>query len=169
MDQGDILAKKTVRIRPEENSMELEERMAESAASFLVETLSKIATIQPRPQDHSKATYAPLIRKIDGRIKWGKDAESICNQVRAFFPWPSSFTFFNEKRLKIIKVKNLDQKPEELVSPGEITNIDEKGITVGCGGNTLLLIEKLQPENKKAMSAHSFSLGARIKPGDTFV
>jgi methionyl-tRNA formyltransferase len=168
MDQGDIIAKKTVRIRPEENSMELEERMAESAAPLLVETLSKIGTIQPRPQDHSKATYAPLIRKIDGRIKWEKDAGSICNQVRAFFPWPSSFTFFDEKRLKIIKVKNLDQKPEEPVSPGEIMNIDEKGITVGCGGNTLLLIEKLQPENKKVMSAYSFSLGARIMPGDTF-
>jgi len=124
--------------------------------------------IQPEPQDHTKATYAPLISKDDGRIKWEKDAESIYNQVRAFFPWPSSFTFFNKKRMKITNVKNLNQKSEKPVTPGEIINIDEKGITVGCGGNTLLLIEKLQPENKKVMSAHSFSLGARIMPGDTF-
>jgi len=70
--------------------------------------------------------------------------------------------------MKITNVKNLNQKSEKPVTPGEIINIDEKGITVGCGGNTLLLIEKLQPENKKVMSAHSFSLGARIMPGDTF-
>jgi len=168
MDQGDILARKSVWIRQDENSMELEERLAEISAPFLVETLSKIGTILPEPQDHTKATYAPLISKQDGRIKWEKTAESIYNQVRAFFPWPSSFTFFDKKRMKIIKANDLNQKAETPVSPGEITNIDEKGITVGCGGNTLLLIEKLQPENKKAMSAHSFSLGARIKPGDTF-
>jgi len=168
MDQGDILARKSVWIRQDENSMELEERLAEMSAPFLVETLSKIGTILPEPQDHTKATYAPLISKQDGRIKWEKTAESIYNQVRAFFPWPSSFTFFDKKRMKIIKTNDLNQKAETPVSPGEITNIDEKGITVGCGGNTLLLIEKLQPENKKAMSAHSFSLGARIKPGDTF-
>ncbi len=168
MDQGDILAKKTVGILPDENSMELEERLAEIAAPFLVETLSKINTIQPEPQDHSKATYAPLISKQDGRIQWEKDAGSIYNQVRAFSSWPSSFTFLDKKRMKIIKVNDLKQKAEKPVSPGEITNIDERGISVGCGGNTLLLIEKLQPENKKVMSAHSFSLGAHIKPGDSF-
>ncbi|MBD3413761.1 MAG: methionyl-tRNA formyltransferase [Candidatus Aminicenantes bacterium] len=168
MDQGDILARKKVPIQPEENAAQLEERLAEKGADFLVETLSQIKTIQLAPQDHSQATYAPLIKKKDGKIDWEKDAPSIHNQVRAFFSWPSSFSFFHEKRIKIIQTKNLNQKTEKSAAPGEITHIDERGITVCCGQNTLLLIEKLQPENKKVMSAYSFSLGARIKAGDRF-
>jgi methionyl-tRNA formyltransferase len=168
MDQGDILAQKKIPIYPEENSLELEERLAEIGAQFLVKTLSQIKTLKPIPQDHSKATYAPLIKKKDGRISWEKDAETIYNQVRAFNPWPSSFTFLDKTRIKIIKAKVLKQKTGTSAFPGEITSIDEKGITVGCGHNTPLLIEKLQPENKKPMSAYSFSLGARIKPGDKF-
>jgi len=168
MDQGDILAKKIVPINPEENSMELEARLAEIGADFLVETLDQIKDIKPIPQDHTKATYAPLIKKKDGKISWEKDSESIHNQVRAFNSWPSSFTTLNNKRLKILKTKNMKEKTEKLASPGEIINIDQKGIITCCGNNTLLLIENLQPENKKPMSAYSFSLGARIKPGDKF-
>jgi len=168
MDQGDILAQKTVPIHPEENSKELEERLAKIGADFLVETVSKIKTTDPVPQHHSRATYAPLIKKKDGQINWDKEARSIQNQVRAFNPWPSAFTFLNSTRIKIIKAKDLKQKTETSGSPGEIIEISEKGITVGCGHNTLLLIEELQPENKKRMSAYSFSLGARIKPGDNF-
>ncbi len=168
MDQGELLAQKRVPIYPQENSLELEERLAEIGAAFLVETLSQIKKINPLPQDHTKATYAPLIKKEDGRISWEENAESIYNQIRAFTPWPSSFTFLNKIRIKIIKAKHLKQKTETSASPGEITEINEKGITVCCGHNTQLLIEELQPENKKSMKAYSFSLGARIKPGDTF-
>ncbi|MFW6124061.1 MAG: methionyl-tRNA formyltransferase [Acidobacteriota bacterium] len=168
MDQGDIYAQKKVSIHPEENSLELEERLAETGAHFLVETLSQIKTLKPIPQDHSKATYAPLIKKKDGQISWEKDSQSIYNQIRAFNPWPSSFAYLKNTRIKIIKAKNLRQKTEPSVSPGEIVDISQKGMTVCCGHKTLLLIEELQPENKRIMSAYSFSLGARIKPGDTF-
>jgi len=168
MDQGDILAQKKVPIFPEENSAELGERLSEIGAEFLVETLSHINNIKPVPQNHTEATYAPLIKKKDGEINWEKTAESIYNQIRAFFPWPSSFTFLHKKRIKIIKVKNLKQKIDPSVSPGEIVNITKKGMTVCCGQHTLLLIKELQPENKKPMSAFSFSLGAHINPGDTF-
>ncbi len=168
MDQGDILARKKVPILPEENSRELKARLAELGAEFLVETLSQIKTLKPIPQDHSQATYAPLIKKKDGKINWDKNAESIYNHIRAFFPWPSSFTFLNNKRIKIIKAKKINQKTKKPASPGEIIHINEKGILVGCGSEPLLLIEELQPENKKVMSAYSFSLGARLKPGDRF-
>jgi methionyl-tRNA formyltransferase len=168
MDQGDILAQKKVPVRPQENAQELEERLAEMGAYFLVETLAQINALTPIPQDHSKATYAPLLNKEDGRISWEKDAESIHNQIRAFTPWPSSFTFLDKTRIKIIKAKDIKQRTETSADPGEIIDINEKGITVCCGQNTPLLIENLQPENKKPMSAYSFSLGARIEPGDTF-
>jgi len=168
MDQGDILAQKKVSVRPQENAQELEERLAEMGAHFLVETLAQINTLTLIPQDHNKATYAPLLNKEDGRISWEKDAESIYNQIRAFTPWPSSFTFLDKTRIKIIKAKNISQKTAKSADPGEIIDINEKGIKVCCGQNTQLLIEELQPENKKPMSAYSFSLGARIKPGDTF-
>lgn len=168
MDEGDILAKEEVDIHPEEGASELEARLAQKGAELLVKTIAKIGKIKPQKQDHSQATYAPRIKKEDGRIKWEKNAIFIERLVKAYTPWPSAYTFLADRRIKILKGKKEAFKGQSS-SPGEILEVKKKGIEVCCGDASVFLIENLQPENKKPMSAYSFSLGVKIRPGDRFI
>jgi methionyl-tRNA formyltransferase len=168
MDEGDILVQKEVRIDPEENAAELESRLAEVGAELLVKTIRDVERIKLRKQDHSQATYAPKLRKEDGRIDWEKDAIHIERQIRAFSPWPSTYAFIGEKRMKILKGKKLKNHAASSSSPGEILEIRKEGIAVCCGEHSVFLIERLQPENRNSMDAYAFSLGGRIKIGEKF-
>ncbi|TET69049.1 MAG: methionyl-tRNA formyltransferase [Candidatus Aminicenantes bacterium] len=168
MDEGDILAKEEVDIHPEEGASELEARLAQKGAELLVKTIANIGKIKPQKQDHSQATYAPRIKKEDGRIKWEKNAIFIERLVKAYTPWPSAYTFLADRRIKILKGKKEAFKGQSS-SPGEILEVKKRGIEVCCGDASVFLIENLQPENKKPMSAYSFSLGAKIRPGDRFI
>lgn len=167
MDEGDILVQEEVEILPGEKAFELESRLAEKGAKLLIKTISEIDRIKPVKQDHSQATYAPRLRKEDGRIDWRKDALFIERQVRAMTPWPSAYTFFKEKRIKIKEGTKLDLS-SELCSPGKIQAIKKEGIEVCSGEGSIYLIERIQPENRSEMSAFAFSIGARMKPGEEF-
>lgn len=168
MDEGDIFTQEEVEIFPDENSEELETRMAQKGAYLLIKTIAQIDTIKRRKQDHSQATYAPKISKEDGRIIWAKNALHIERQVRAFIPWPSAFAFLFEKRIKIHNGRMREGKAKSFSSPGDILAIGKEGIEVCCGDESIFLIESLQPENRKKMDAYAFSLGAEIKSGDKF-
>ncbi len=168
MDEGDILSQEEFEILPGERAGELEARLAQKGAELLLDTIAKIDKIKHLHQDHSQATYAPRLRKEDGKIRWEKDAFSIERQVRAFYPWPSAFAFLGEKRIKILKGRNITLSAETCSSPGEIFGIKKEGIEVCCAGRSAFLIEELQPENRNLMNAYAFSLGASIKPGNLF-
>ena len=92
MDTGDILLQDEAPIAPEETCETLHNRLASLGAHLLSETLEKMrgGNIRPIPQDHSKASYAPPLKKEDGHINWKKEAEEIDRQVRAFNPWPGA-------------------------------------------------------------------------------
>lgn len=168
MDEGDILSQEEVDIHPRESAGELESRLAQVGAELLMRTMEEIDTIQPSPQDHSQATYAPKLRKEDGKIDWQKNALHIERQVRAFNPWPSAFAFLGEMRIKILKGRQGAAGIETPSTPGEIHDIGKEGIEVICGERSLFLIEELQPEGKKVMPAFAFSLGKEVKIGDRF-
>jgi len=142
--------------------------MAQIGAELLIKTIDNIDKIQPFPQDHSQATYAPKLKKEDGRIDWQKKALFIERLVRAFNPWPSAFTFLREKRIKILKGKRQTAVLSTASFPGRIHQISKEGIEVVCGEGSLFLIKEMQPEGKKSMSAYAFSIGTEIKPGDAF-
>lgn len=165
MDEGDILAQEEVPIFPDEKASELEMRLAHIGAELLIKTISRIDHIQHRKQDHSLATYAPKLSKEDGKIDWTKEALFIQRQIRALNPWPSTYTFFQGQRIKIIEGKALRGKSHS-AQPGQIQSIGKEGIEVCCGGRTVFLVEKVQPENKNSITAFAFSLGKRLKPGD---
>ena len=164
MDEGDVLAKQELEILSWEYAHELEVRLATIGAELLCKTIKQIHSIPHIKQDHSQATFAPLLKKEDGKIDWTKSATEIDRKIRAFTPWPSAFSFLDQKRIKVIKGKILDDKPH-VFSPGEILGVDKTGIHVGCGENSIYLIEELQAEGKKSMNAYAFSLGAQINPG----
>ncbi len=168
MDEGPILARRHVAIHPEENALELEDRLAQIGADLLVETMGRIRDLKPEPQDHGLATYAPLIKKEDGRIDWSLPAVSVDRQVRAFNPWPSTFTFQGGRRLKILRgqVPGTGDCPGGM--PGQVQAVTPEGIDICCGDGLLYRILSLQPENKPAMSAHAFSLGAHLRSGDSW-
>ncbi len=166
MDEGDILAQEEVEILPEENAAELEARLAQKGAELLVESIARVDSLEHRPQDHSQATYAPKLSKEDGKIDWSKNAPRIERQVRAFTPWPSAYTFLNEKRIIILKGKRVEGKFSPSSSSGEILEIKKEGIEVCCGERTTFLVQNLQPEGRKKMDAYAFCLGARVRVGD---
>ena len=164
MDEGDILAQRETEILPEETSSMLEARLASMGADLLVSTIAQIASIPREKQDHSLATFAPKIRKEDGRMDWTEDARDLERKIRAFSPWPSAYAYFGGRILKIIQGVYTGTKTPGF-NTGQVISIDKAGISVACGGGSVLLIKTLQPENKKVMDAHAFSLGAQIKPG----
>ena len=167
MDEGSILSSLEVPIHPREKAFELEARLASLGSELLVNTLNNINGIKKTPQDHSQATYAPLLKKENGKIDWTKTSTDIENQVRAFNPWPSSYTFINNKRLKILEGKQINGSAKNCI-PGQILSINHSGIQICCGDQSIFQMEICQPENKSAMDAIDFSRGARINVGDLF-
>jgi methionyl-tRNA formyltransferase len=168
MDEGDILMQQETKMLPHEKAFELEERLAQEGADLLVRTIRQIDTLTPQRQDHALATYAPLIKKEDGRIDWTSEAISVERKVRAFSPWPSAFSHFRGKRMKILDGGVELMESQFSIKPGEIYASKKEGLYVVCGDSNIYVIDRLQPENRKAMSAYSFSLGANIKPGESF-
>ncbi len=168
MDSGDLLSQQKLGILPGEYARDLEVRLAAIGAELLCKTVDQIDSIPHTKQDHSQATFAPLLKKEDGKIYWTKSASEIDRKIRAFTPWPSAYSFLDQKRIIITRGKVLDGKSHGL-SPGKIFDVNKTGIQVCCGQNSIYLIEKLQPAGKKAMNAYAFSLGTQINPGTKFI
>lgn len=165
MDEGDILTAEEVAILPRETALSLETRLSYIGAELLFKTLAAIERVRPTLQDHTQASYAPKLKKEDGLIDWGQDVEAVNRKVRAMTPWPSAYTFLHGRRLIIQEGQPSFEKADQ-DSPGTIVSIEKYGIMVCCKDKSLYLIQTLQPENKKAMSAFSFSLGKHLKTLD---
>ncbi len=167
MDEGDILKVEEVDILTRETAPELEARLARCGAELLVKTLDQIGLLPRSPQDHSKASLAPRLRKEDGKINWTKDAAAIERMVRAFSGWPGAYTIFRGLRI-IIRAGEKISEPASGFLPGQVVGIKREGLIVGCGQGSLFLVERLQREGKKELEASAFLRGLRIEPGDFF-
>lgn len=165
MDTGDILLSREAPISPEDTGGSLHDKLAPVAGELLVETLEKMekGVIRPTPQDHSKATCAPLIKKEDGRIDWGMAAREIALRVRAFDPWPGTFTSLEGTQLKVCAARELERAAKG--RPGVVTACGPEGMDVACGKGTLR-ITSVQPPGKTRMGAREFLAGRCIEPGN---
>jgi len=165
LDTGDILLQKEMAIRPEDTALTYAPRLAEMGADMIVETLRGLEdkTITPLPQDHAKATLAPILKKEDGLVDFARRAMEIHNRLRGFQPWPGAHTQFRGKGLKLISAMAEDT-PSNL-APGELRVGDEK-LFVGCGQRTVLQLLQLQPEGKKIMAAREFINGYHPAAGE---
>ena len=169
LDTGDIVAQRRTPIRLEEDSVILHDRLALLGAELLVQTIPDYAAgkIQPTPQPAEGASYAPKIKKEDGRIDWNQPARTILNRLRAFLPWPGAFTFLKAKPkphlLKIWKVEIVEKSGRA----GEILSADRNGILVACGQNALRILE-LQREGGRRLNAGEFLAGYPLKAGENF-
>ena len=164
LDAGDILSQVRVPISRSDNAKTLSDRLAKVGAELLLNTIPRYVSgeITPVPQEHSRATYCYQIRKDMGRIDWKLPAERIFNMVRAFTPWPSAYTTFRGRRVKVVSGEPVSGDGE----PGRVVSL-ENGILVGTGRG-LFKIERLVPEGRKEMSAQDFVRGYRLSTKDLF-
>ena len=167
MDTGDILLMKETPIHESDNAQTLHDNLSEMGGVLVLETLKRLEenTLLPTPQDHSKATYAPKLKKEEGLVKWDQPAATLFNQVRGLTPWPGTYTLLNKKRLRILKAQVTEGTPED--RPGQVERVTDMGIEVGTGKDRLIITE-LQPEGKKNMPAKSFLAGYKIERGTLF-
>ena len=168
MDTGDMLLQEEIGIAPEETAPELAESMAEAGAPLMLETLRGIAAgnLAPRPQNNDEATYAPLLKKEDGRIDWNRPAQEIYNRMRGFAPWPGAYTSFRGQTC------HLWAEPFSLRTltggePGTVFREDTQ-ILIACGHATLLRLLSVKLEGRKQISAVEFASGARLTERERF-
>ena len=154
LDTGDMLLKWETAIGPEENAIELGRRLATAGADLLVRTLAELPAIQPQPQDDSQATYAPILKKEDGKIDWTLSAREILNRIRGFEPWPGGYGFLRGQRLQIWSAVSGDQR----LSPGALRAVNRK-LYAGCGREESIELREVQLEGKKRMPAAAFMNG----------
>ena len=158
MDAGDVLLQTQDPIGENETAKELQDRLRLVGGALLVKTLDGLAdgSIQPRAQDGSKATFAPLLTKEQGLLRFTTtDAATLHNQVRGLFPWPGAYSFLQGKRVKVLRSLPSTQAPRGF--PGTFWFEGER-LFVSCHGGTLEILE-LQPEGKRAMLPREFANG----------
>jgi methionyl-tRNA formyltransferase len=170
MDTGPTLLRREVAIGPDETAPELAARMSAVGADTIVESLLQFdrGEISPAPQDEKSATYAPILKKEDGRIDWGRPAQQNYNRMRGFTPWPGSYTTFRGQTCHLWGQPETSGAAEAQPAPGELVP-SAKDIYVMCGEGTRLRLESVQLEGRKKIPAREFANGARLGAGDRFV
>jgi methionyl-tRNA formyltransferase len=160
MDTGPTLSQATCPIFPQDTGESLSARLAQLGANLLMDTLPRwlAGEIEPRPQDYSQATYSRIIAKEDGLIDWSQSAIEIWRRSRAYHPWPSTYTYWRGKLLKVIRVEALPHWSGE-GEPGQVMALDE-GLAVATGEGALLLSE-VQLAGKRALNIEDFARGHR--------
>ena len=165
LDTGPLLLARPLAIGPDETAGELEPRLARLGGDLLVETIAGLerGTLAPAAQDPSRATHARILTKEDGRVDWTLPARVVACRARGFHPWPGAFTSHEGRLVKLLRVV---EAPRAVVAqPGEVAVVDALGISVACGGGSLLRLEEVQPESRRAMPAAAWAQGARLVPG----
>lgn len=165
MDTGQILYQVKTEINPDENAETLLRRLSFLGAEALDKTINLMegGEITPVPQNHSEATYAPVLKKGDGLINWNMKAIEIHNRVRGMNPWPGVFIVRNGKLLKIWKSNYTSENSSE--EKGTVVDVKDDGIYVQTGDG-LLVIKELQLEGKKRLAVSDFLRGHRIVKGE---
>ena len=163
LDTGDILLQKEMPIAADDTAETLAPKLADMGADLLVETLRGLASeaIEPRKQDNSLASLAPILKKEDGLVDFSRTAQETVDRLRGFQPWPGAYTKFRGKNMQIHRA----QASAEQMRPGELKVIGDR-LIAGCGQNTALEIYELQVEGTIRTSAKAFIYGYRPKPGD---
>lgn len=167
LDAGPILLQRATEIGESETAPELMKRLAVLGADLLSDTLKTLDNIEAQPQRNEDATFAPILKREDGRIDWTMDSFAIDCRARGLQPWPHAFTTFRSHRLIIWKAT--PEWIEQLrFHPGQIIEARGDRLLVACGDGTALRIMEIQPEDSRRMSARDFLNGSHLKAGDVF-
>lgn len=180
IDTGDMLYKKEISIQNTDNYETLHDKLTVLGGQAIVEALTLLeqGKLTPEKQREDQSSYASLIDKTMGKIDFSQPAAVIDRKIRGMTPWPSAFTSYRGKQLKIWRaepggiaapdgstdsVRSSD--PDSSCVPGEILRLDRDSVSVATGEGVLRIFE-LQLEGKKRMTAHDFLLGVKMQPGE---
>tara|TARA_B100000131_G_scaffold309042_1_gene339046 strand:+ start:133 stop:1062 length:930 start_codon:yes stop_codon:yes gene_type:complete len=159
LDQGDLSHIFKINIIENENAQSLSDRLSILASENISNVIDSIfdKEVNFKPQDHSKATYAKKIKKIEGLIDWNDNAENIIGKINGLYPYPGGYFLFKGERYKILKAEKSFSKE----NPGKVLTND---LEVSCGINSIKILE-IQREGKKSQKINEFLLGSQIKKG----
>ncbi|HUS05221.1 MAG TPA: methionyl-tRNA formyltransferase [Bryobacteraceae bacterium] len=161
LDTGGILMQTETAIGNEESALELADRLGVMGAGLLVQTLRQMeqGTLTAKPQDPSRASYAPILKKEDGLVDWSRPAQEIYNRSRGFLPWPGTYSYFRGQLLHI-----WESKPATHIRSGKFGSlfVQDRCLMVSCGGESALRLEEVQIEGRKRVSAGAFLNGQRL-------
>ena len=159
LDEGPVCNQYSVNISEELNSEELSEKLSLIASEKILDILDNIynGNIEFKDQDHSKATYAKKIQKIEGKIDWNENAEKIIGKINGLYPYPGAFFSFNGERYKILKAEKCNSK-------GKAGSIINENFEVCCGEGSIKVLS-IQREGKRVQKINEFLLGTQIKKG----
>lgn len=164
LDTGDVILQSEFDLDNEITAGELHDKMTIEGAKLLCETLDLIKEGKAKrtPQNHEEFSYAPIMDKNLGHIDFTKSARKIHNLVRGVNPWPSAYTTYMDKKMKVWKTKILNEKSSK--EPGTILKVDKEGIRVSTKDN-VILISEIQMPNKKRMEVKEFIKGNNLEVG----
>ncbi len=170
VDTGPILLSRAIPIAEDETTGSLTDKLAALGAEALVETIPLWVQgkITPQSQDEQKASHTHMLHKEDGEISWNRPAAVLAREVRAYNPWPSAYTYWHGRLLKLLSARAETLEPGAEVAPGTVTLRKEAGhqVLAIVTGSGLLDVDTLQLEGKKAMSAEEFVRGYPQIVGD---
>lgn len=167
LDTGDILLAESLAIRRQDTSASLHDRLSDLGAGLLIRTLKAVeaGTLSRVPQDHTQASYAPLLTKAEGRINWNQPAEALARFIRGMNPWPGAFFFSGDKRIKVYTATALPDQPDD--APGTVIKGYPDELRVAASDGTLSILE-LQSESGKRLAVKDFLHGFQPIPGTRF-
>lgn len=171
LDSGPILLQQEVDIQPDETTAELAPRLAGAGAELMVRTLRELdgGTLEPRPQNHELATYAPMLTKSDGVVDWRLPASRIRDRLRAYTPWPGLTAEIRGQSVKILGGSSMSASGAAGGRPaGQILGADGDGMRVACGDGTIFLLERAQLAGRKPISALDLMNGLRLDADERF-
>jgi methionyl-tRNA formyltransferase len=177
LDTGDLLLQEEVEILEDDDAISLGNMLSCVGANLLMrvlETLESKGGIRSVPQDHSRATYAPRLKKEDGLIDWEQTCEQIICRIRGLMPWPCAYSHLDGCMMRILRAEphlrgyKIPEQKEKKIIPGTVTEIIKgRGFTVRTGDGYLLITE-IHPENRRRMSGADFVNGGYVSVGMRF-
>jgi methionyl-tRNA formyltransferase len=163
MDTGPTYLTVATPIGTEEDAEDLTRRLSLLAGPLIVETLARVeGGLNATPQDDARATRAPLLTKEDGRIRWDRPAREVVDHVRAFVPWPGSFTTYRGEPWKVVRAKVGEARPKD--APGTILRVDGDSLLVAAGEGSVRVLA-LQVPGKRPMPVQAFLNGHPVERG----
>lgn len=173
LDTGDMLEKTVVPLADDETGGSLHDKLSQAGGKLILSTLQKLqeGTLERVPQTEEGTCYARMLSKSMGDIDWSMKAEEIERLIRGLNPWPSAYTSWKDRTLKLWKAQALPADSEEVrivtaAEPGQVVMSDRQLII--AAGEGFLSVKELQPEGKKRMDVESFLRGYPVEPGTVF-
>ena len=173
LDAGNMLAKATRPISPDETSDAVEQDLAEMGARLLLEVVDRIGAgdVVDEPQDDGISSYASRLTKDEGLIDWTRSARAIHNQVRGLYPWPHAYTYLDGARIIVLRTHVV---AEEAASddgrriPGDVIDVTRDAVHVATGSGGIIALDELQAEGRRPVPTRDFLAGRPIRSGARF-